>query len=132
MTQASVQPQTPRKGNALAITGMILGIVSVVLCWLPIVSLPCGIGGLIFSILGIRRAKTTGTGRGVALAGLVLSILGLLAGLVFTAIWILAMRELNTWMDRSWQGIKGGDFPTTSPGEHLPALPLLRALLGSA
>lgn len=127
MTQTSMQ--APRQGNGLAIAGLILGIVSVFFFCISFISLLCGICGLIFSILGMRRAKITGTGRGMAIAGLVLGVAGLLlfAGRFMLIFWYA---DLTGWMQESWTTIRDGGAPATSPSENLPALPLLKGMLG--
>lgn len=130
MTQVPTQSQTPpRAGNGLALTGMILGIVSLISCWIGLVSLPAAIAGIVFSILGMRRAKATGTGRGMAITGLVLSILGLLL-FVGLCVLIWMWKDLSGWMGQSYMNIRNGGAPTSSPSQHIPASPLLRSLLG--
>lgn len=66
-------------GKGLSIASMVLGIVSVVLCCLWYVSLPCAILAIIFGVIGKKR-----DGRGMAIAGLVL-------GIVAIALYILAV-----------------------------------------
>lgn len=71
--------------NTFAIAGLVLGIVCLVLDFLPIpyiswVSLPAGIVGLILSVKG-RKIEYK---KGMATAGMVLSIIGL-------ALWALAL-----------------------------------------
>lgn len=69
-----------RKTNSFAVTGLILGILSITggLCCYGI---PFNILGLVFSIIGLVQIKNNPEiydGKGMAVAGLVLSILGLL------------------------------------------------------
>lgn len=66
-------------GKGLSIASMVLGIVSVVLCCLWYVSLPCAILAIIFGIIGKKR-----DGRGMAIAGLVL-------GIIAIALYVLAV-----------------------------------------
>jgi hypothetical protein len=72
---AQAQPSQP----PLAITGLVLGILTIVLflfCWF--VSVPIGIAGVICSILGRNQAREQGLPTGMATAGLICSIVGLL------------------------------------------------------
>ncbi len=78
----------PSKNNPLAVTGLILGILSVT------VGLCCC--GVLFSLAGIVCSGIALSqiskdplqqGRGMAIAGLVLSILGLLAGIAIIIFW---------------------------------------------
>lgn len=68
------------KTNAYARAGLICGILSVTCCCC---GFPFGILGLVFSLLGLSQINAnpqSSEGRGLAIAGLVLSILGLLIG----------------------------------------------------
>lgn len=77
-TQANTQP--PKK-SGLAIAGMVLGIVAIATSFLPIInngSFFLALVGLVFvivSMLGIRKGKSSG--MGMAVAGLVLSIVAI-------------------------------------------------------
>ncbi len=81
-----VTPQEEAKTNPLAITGLILGIVSLTIgpcccSGLPVFSIP----GVICSAIALAQTgkdRRQG-GRGMAIAGLILSILGLLIGIGF-------------------------------------------------
>ena len=58
--------------------------------------------GVIFSIIGLGRAKQMGNGRGIAIAGLVISIV-MIAINIFLLVWIL--NRMDTWLDElyRWQ-----------------------------
>lgn len=65
----------------MAIAGMVCGIVAIVLSFIPcigILSIIPAILGIIFSIIGLVQSKKTGEGKGMAIAGLVLSILAII------------------------------------------------------
>ena len=66
-----------------AIAGMVIGIVSVVLCCVPYLSIALGITGLILSVKGMKST----TARGMAIAGLVCSIVGLALGIIYSIYW---------------------------------------------
>ena len=78
---ASPPPYVPvRKTNSCAVTGLVLGILSITggLCCY---GLPFNILGLVFSLIGLTQIHNhpeTYDGKGMAIAGLMLSILGLL------------------------------------------------------
>lgn len=65
--------------TAMAVASLLLGIFAICTVWIPIVGLIAWILaplGLIFGILALNRP--TGSGRGVAIAGIVCSVIGLL------------------------------------------------------
>jgi|GEM_PF-1318892 len=64
------EPQRPKAGNGLATASLVFGVLS--FCT-GITFLP----GLICGFMGLSKAKVTGTGKGVAIAGLVTSALGM-------------------------------------------------------
>lgn len=83
-------PAPPKPGNGLAVAGMVLGIVALVLFCIWWLSLPCSIVGLILSGLGLKRSRETGTGGGMAKAGLICSIIALalmIIAVIIAVIW---------------------------------------------
>ena len=58
--------------NGPGIAGMVLGIIAVMTFWFPFVGLPVSIVGLVLSSVGMKRFE----GKGFAVAGLVLTIIG--------------------------------------------------------
>jgi len=94
---AAVDPSlaaTTKPLSGLAITSMVLGIISVVsstagcFCMGPFVGLPCGVIGLVFYFMArpaIREARVSPGSSGMNTAGLVTSIIGTAIGLIFAA-----------------------------------------------
>lgn len=69
--------------NGLAIAGMVLGITSVVLFFLSWIATIIAIVGLILSLVGLSKAKKLGgTGRGMAIAGVITSSVGIVVSIV--------------------------------------------------
>lgn len=58
--------------KGLSIAAMVLGIVSVALCCIWYLSIPCAILAIIFGVIGKKR-----DGKGMAIAGLVLGIVAI-------------------------------------------------------
>ncbi len=84
MTQTAPQQQ---RTNGLAVASLVLGIVSILLAWIPVVGLlgtPMAIIGLVLGLLALRRPG----GRGLAIGGLVCAGVSLLitALYVFSAV----------------------------------------------
>jgi hypothetical protein len=78
------------QSNGFATAGMVLGIISMMFSAMApfmfliccIVSLPLALLGIIFSHIGYSKAKTTGIGKGQAIAGLILNWPQLLLGII--------------------------------------------------
>jgi len=82
------QPPKPKEPtNGLAVTSMVLGIISIVFCMLFYFSIPCGIAGLIFGIV----AKKNPAGRGVRIAGVWTSVIGLFLGVLILVVILLSV-----------------------------------------
>ncbi len=78
-TNMGMQPIQNDGGSAgCAIAGMVLGIISIVLCCLNWITMIIGGVGLVLSILGLKSYKF----KGAAIAGMVCSICGTLLGMV--------------------------------------------------
>lgn len=67
-----------------SVASMVLGILSLVFCWVPFLGLILSLIGLPLGVSGMRMFApgTPGGGRGMAIAGLVTSIIGLILGLI--------------------------------------------------
>lgn len=63
----------PAKSNGLGTAGFILALLALIFCWVPGLDWVLWILGLIFSLIGVFR-----TPRGLAIAGLVISLIGLI------------------------------------------------------
>lgn len=81
---ASQRPQAPQgdvnagfakqQGNGLAITGFVLSLISLILCWLIFIDLIFIIPAIVFSAVGLRKANQERRPHGgLAIAGLVIS-----------------------------------------------------------
>jgi hypothetical protein len=80
----TTEGMTIKPASVMAVIALILGILSFIL---PIFALPA----LIVSILGMKQtAGNRQSGRGMAIAGLVLSIIGILAGIFWISIFVFS------------------------------------------
>ncbi|WP_432488224.1 DUF4190 domain-containing protein [Kineococcus sp. SYSU DK018] len=83
------QPYGAKPRNGAGLASLILGIVGLLLCWLFGIGLLPGLIGLVLGVVGLRRAKRgEATNKGVAVAGIVTSVLAVIAGAVFLALTI--------------------------------------------
>ncbi|MGZ4030742.1 MAG: DUF4190 domain-containing protein [Tumebacillaceae bacterium] len=82
--------------NGLAISSLVVGIITLIISWIPILnflSLLMGPVGIVFAILGIRQIKQQPNemkGSGRALTGLLLNICGILICAAMYALWFAA------------------------------------------
>ena len=84
------EPSGPSSTNGIAVAGFVLALCAVVLFWLPVVAQIVWLLGLIFSAIGLAKARKSPERPrfGLAVAGLVVSLAGVvlfilaLAGLV--------------------------------------------------
>ena len=74
------------KNNGMSIASLVLGICGCALAWfIPLIGIVCGIVGI---ILAVKGKKTSAPGKtGMAVAGLVLSIISLSFGAISWACW---------------------------------------------
>lgn len=78
-------PATQR-GKGMAVTALVLGILSIVLFFLPPLTIVLGIIAIVLAILAMRKARTgAAAGAGLAKAGLILGIIGVIVALVVFA-----------------------------------------------
>ena len=84
-----------QKKDTLAVVSLVLGIVSLVLCCCSgIFSVPFGIGGIICAVLAKKNGKS-----GMATAGLVCSIIGLVFGIMYTILGVMMFFALMSDVD---------------------------------
>ncbi len=84
--------------NGIAIAAGVCGIIAVVLCWIPFVdyvSIILGVLAIIFGIIGIRRADAYGSGRGMAVTGIVCGSVGLAIAFLFLLLIYAVVSSVN-------------------------------------
>ncbi|GAA1648275.1 DUF4190 domain-containing protein [Georgenia ruanii] len=82
--------QPGRPGSGLAIAAFVIGIVAFLLAWIPIINIVAIVGGIVAVILGAlalsKAAKGQAGGKGFAIAGLVLSGIAIVGGILMNVI----------------------------------------------
>ena len=89
--QKEVQPtfviqQAPAASNAMGTAGFIIALVTIFLFWIPVLGWILWLLGLIFSGIGVTRKP-----KGLAIAGLVISLIGLILLIVVLALFAAAV-----------------------------------------
>jgi hypothetical protein len=93
-----------RPGNGKAVTALVLGIASIFFCWLFFLDAALVVPGLIFALIAMSEGRGPGgTGRGMALAGLICSIVGGLLATVATVLLVHAADQCG--------GLNNGNTP---------------------
>lgn len=70
------------EGNGLAVSGMVLGIIAVVLNWIPFIPYALGALAIIFGAIGVQKPVK----KGMAKAGIVLGIVSIAMKVLF---WVI-------------------------------------------
>lgn len=91
---AAASPQ----GNGLAVAGMVVGIVGLVLFWVPYVGGVVSLVGLVLGAVGIARANKVGRGKGMAIAGVACGLCGVIAN-IYTS--YMVMSAFNHYVGKS-------------------------------
>jgi len=87
-----------QKTNGLSIGGMVIGIVSLLLSFIPCIGVFGGviaIVGLILSLIGYRSAKDVGGPTGIGMTGMVLSGLAIIVAIAWGAFLNKARNEIS-------------------------------------
>ena len=105
------EPAAPTPDNPIAVAGLVVSLMGVVLSVVVIGGL-VGILGFVLSMIGLRRSKTIGRGRGAALGGIALAGLSLLFSTVAVG---FIVAGLNGGEERIVDGIA-----TTSTNTEFP------------
>lgn len=86
--KAIVTNQISKNNNSLAITSLVLGIISLILCWGFIIPIILGIIGIVTGTVSLGQKRD---GSKIAIAGIILSIVGLLIGIVFSILCVIGI-----------------------------------------
>ena len=91
-------PQAPKQSNPMAIGALVCGIIGVIFCWFgwfSFVALVLSVIGIILGAKGMQVAKTTNSGKGLAIAGLVCGIVGTALSLIAVICYICVLSAAN-------------------------------------
>jgi amino acid transporter len=87
-------PMGPK--NGLGISALVTAIIGLVFCWTVVGGVVLGVLAAILGIVGYSRAKRgQATNAGIAIAGVVLGALAVIASLVFIPIWMGVFSEVG-------------------------------------
>ncbi|MDF2543982.1 MAG: hypothetical protein K0S47_3700 [Herbinix sp.] len=101
------QEEPPKKNSGMAIASMVIGICSIVLCCVWYLALPASIVGLVLGILSIRGKKS---GRGMAIAGIILCSLGIVIALLLGITVLVVGNSINPYELEEYFNSLGYDY----------------------
>jgi len=87
-TKAVVTNQASKKNNNLAVTSLVFGIMSLILCWLFVCPIILGLIGIVIGIISLIKKRD---GAKLAIAGTISSLIGLLLGILFLLFYIIGI-----------------------------------------
>jgi hypothetical protein len=82
------------KKNVMAMVALVLALIGLVTCWVPIVGVVLSLIGFILAIIALAKAKNylpLTARKGMSIAALIISVIGVLIGGLFTAIAVYVM-----------------------------------------
>jgi len=82
----SQQYPQPKTGNGKAVAALVLGILAIVFFWTSFIDIILIALGIVFGCLGLGESRRSGSGRGMAISGLVCAIIGALFATIFTVV----------------------------------------------
>jgi len=84
--QHGFTPPRPHPRNELGIAALVVGILAMVLCWVPLAGFVLGLTTVMIGVAGRRRIKRdTADNKGATITGIVLGIAATVVGGVITA-----------------------------------------------
>ena len=86
----------PKQSNGLATAGFVLGLLGFLGCWIPVVnffSVLLGVLGAILAAVGLAKSRSAGTGKGLAIAGLVLGVLAVALAVLINVAFVGAVSD---------------------------------------
>lgn len=117
-TQQSTQPSQPKGTSGLAIAGLVLGIVSILTSFLPILnngSFFIAIIGLILGIIGFTQTRKKKNGSGIAVAAIILNILSCVIVLVSQSMYSAALNAAVDNVSNPSTSIVSSNPSSTAP-----------------
>ncbi|WP_084435922.1 DUF4190 domain-containing protein [Aldersonia kunmingensis] len=79
--------EPPKRGNGLAIAALVIGIFALLLCWTIVGGIGLGLIALVLGFIALSRSRSDGAGGGgMAIGGIVLGVLGVIASIVLIVI----------------------------------------------
>ena len=92
----------PAQPKGLALTALILGILSLVFCWVPVAGAIGGIVALVLGILALRKAQP----KGLALTGIITGAVAAVIGIIVTILFFVGLSLLGGSIDEAQEALE--------------------------
>lgn len=89
-------PPTAKSSNGLATAGFVLGVLGFLGAWIPLLNflaILLGIIGAILAAVGLSKVRTAGSGKGLAISGLALSVLAVVISIAINVAFVGAVDD---------------------------------------
>ncbi|WP_454301889.1 hypothetical protein [Salana multivorans] len=90
-------PPPVQSGNGLATAGFVLGLLGFLGSFIPllnVVGIVLGVIGAILAAVGLAKAKTAGSGKGLAVAGVILGVLAVIVAIIINVAFANAVDDV--------------------------------------
>ena len=81
-----------KQSNGMGVTGFVLALVALILCWVPVLDWILWILGLVFSIIGVFKKP-----KGLAIAGLAISLACIILIIIIVSAATSAVSSMSAW-----------------------------------
>ena len=109
-------PVDQNQGNGMAVAGLVLGIIGLVLFFVPFICQILALLGIIFGALGMGKAKKIGgKGNGMAVTGLVLGVLAMIISVAFIFYAMSQARHSRRMFGEITVPVPAADSATATP-----------------
>ncbi|WP_448070867.1 DUF4190 domain-containing protein [Georgenia yuyongxinii] len=104
--QYAPQPPYPasRPGSGMAIAAFVIGIVALLLAWIPVINVISIVGGIVAVVLGViavrKVARGEGGGKGLAVTGIVLAGLAIIGSILINVVFGAVLTEIDKTVQR--------------------------------
>jgi serine/threonine protein kinase len=121
-SQTVNQNNVGSQSSNLAVVSLVVGILALILCWIPAVGIIFGISALVLGILGQKNStKNLSSNKGLGIAGI---IIGSLATLLSLILIVLVVIGISLWGERAqsematYNEVEASENVTESEGKH--------------
>ncbi|WP_432056875.1 DUF4190 domain-containing protein [Streptomyces sp. bgisy022] len=112
------EPRQPGS-NGLATTALVLGIVAVVVSFIPVLNVvvwPLAVLGIIFGAIGLSKAGKVGKGKAAGITGLITSVAAIMMFFAMNALFFSAVDKAGEELDKSYDSATVGDGDSKTGG----------------